>query len=93
VRISGSNAGYSMFRGSVKCTGHTLHSPVSPSLPLPYVTVCRHISTGVYGKKLINYSELEFNNSQASTSLRIQVKDKGKGKFHPRTGHEGPQEE
>jgi len=24
------------------------HSPVSPSLPLPCVTVCHHISTGVY---------------------------------------------
>jgi hypothetical protein len=35
VRISGSNAGYSMFRGSVKSTGYPLHSPVSPSLPLP----------------------------------------------------------
>ena len=48
VRISGSNAGYSMFRGSVKGTGYPLHSPVSPSLPLPCVTVCHHISTGVY---------------------------------------------
>ena len=48
VRISGSNAGYTMFRGSVKSTGYTLHSPVSPSLPLPCVTVCHHISTGLY---------------------------------------------
>jgi hypothetical protein len=48
VRISGSNAGYTMFRGSVKCTGYPLHSPVSPSLRLPCVTVCRHISTGLY---------------------------------------------
>ena len=32
-RISGSNAGYTMFRGSVKSTGYPLHSPVSPSLP------------------------------------------------------------
>jgi hypothetical protein len=35
VHISGSNAGYTMFRGSVKSTGYPLHSPVSPSLPLP----------------------------------------------------------
>jgi len=35
VRISGSTAGYAMFRGSVKSTGYPLHSPVSPSLPLP----------------------------------------------------------
>ena len=48
VRISGSNAGYTMFRGSVKGTGYPLHSPVSPSLPLPCVTACHHISTGVY---------------------------------------------
>jgi hypothetical protein len=48
VRISGSNAGYTMFRGSVKGTGYPLHSPVSLSLPLPCVTVCYHISTGVY---------------------------------------------
>ena len=33
VRISGSNAGYTMFRGSVKGTGYPLHSPVSPSHP------------------------------------------------------------
>jgi hypothetical protein len=47
VRISGSNAGYTMFRGSVKGTGYPLHSPVSPSIPLPWVAVCHHISTGV----------------------------------------------
>ena len=40
VGISGSNA--------VKVTGYPLHSPVSPSLPLPCVTVFHHISTGVY---------------------------------------------
>ena len=30
VRISGSNDGYTMFRGSVKGTGYPLHSSVSP---------------------------------------------------------------
>ena len=30
MRISGSNAGYTMFRGSVKGTGYPLHSPFSP---------------------------------------------------------------
>jgi hypothetical protein len=48
VRISGSNAGCTMFRGSVKSTGYPLHSPVSPSLPHPCVTICHHISTGLY---------------------------------------------
>ena len=48
VRISGSNAGYTMFRGSVKGTGYPLHSPVSSSLPLLCVTVCHHFSAGLY---------------------------------------------
>ena len=48
LRIGGSNAGYAMFRGSVKSTGYPLHSPVSPSLPHPRVTACLHISTGLY---------------------------------------------
>ena len=48
VRISGSNVGYTMFRGSVKGTGYPFHSPVSPSLPHPCVTVCHHISDGLY---------------------------------------------
>ena len=48
VHICSNNAGCTMFRGSVKGTGYLLHSPVSPSLSLPCVTVCRHISTGHY---------------------------------------------
>jgi len=47
VRISVSNAGYSMFRGSVNSTGYPLHSPVSPSLPLPCVTVCHQVSNAL----------------------------------------------
>jgi hypothetical protein len=48
VRISGSNAGYTMFRGSAKGTDYALHFPVSPSLLLPCVTMCHYISTGLY---------------------------------------------
>jgi hypothetical protein len=48
VRVSVSNAGYTMFRGSVKSIDYPFHSPVSPSLPLQCVTVCHHISTGLY---------------------------------------------
>jgi len=48
ARISGSNAGYTMLRRSVKSSGYPLHSPVSPSLPLPCVTMCHHISTVLY---------------------------------------------
>jgi len=54
VCISGSNAAYTMFQGSVKGTGYPLHSPVSPSLPLPCATVCHHISTGVYHTELLD---------------------------------------
>jgi len=53
VRINGSNgsnAVHTMFRGSVKSSGYPLHSPVSPSLPLPCVTTCHNISTRVYHK-------------------------------------------
>ena len=32
--ISGSNVGYTMFRGSVKSTGYPLHSPVHLNLPV-----------------------------------------------------------
>jgi hypothetical protein len=48
VCISGSNVGDTMFRGSMKSTGYPLHSPISTSLPLSCVTVCHHISTGLY---------------------------------------------
>ena len=48
VRISGINAGYTKFRGSVKGTGYPLHSSVSHSLPLPCVIVCDHVSNGIY---------------------------------------------
>ena len=44
VRITGSNAGYTMSRGSVKSTGYPLHSPVSPSIPFPFGTVCHRVS-------------------------------------------------
>jgi hypothetical protein len=57
VRISGSNAGCTMFRGSVKGSGYPLHSPVSPSLPLPCVTVCHHVSTGLYYIEMVQETE------------------------------------
>ena len=39
VRISGSNAGYTMIRGSVKSTGYPLHSPV-PIHFLSHASLC-----------------------------------------------------
>jgi hypothetical protein len=46
-----SNVRYTMFRGSVKSTDYPLHSPVYPSLPHPCVTVCHHVSIGLYYTK------------------------------------------
>ena len=72
VRISCSNAGYTMFRRSVKSTGYPLHSPVSPSLPFSCVTVCHHISTGLYvlttwsNRRLLTEISLVWFNIQAT---------------------------
>jgi hypothetical protein len=63
VRISGINAGYTMFRGSVKSTGYTLHSPVSPSLPFPCVTVCHHFPTGLYLRLQTHTNALRISNT------------------------------
>ena len=72
VRISGSNAGYTMFRGSAKSTGYPLHSLVSPSLPHPCVTVCHHISTGVYQHTLRNNTEEQRPYLHRAGSLKSQ---------------------
>jgi len=74
VRISGSNAGYTTFRGSVKSTGYPLHSPVSPSLPHPCVTVCHHISTGLYHPKHVKQlTDLNKLYSVASCWITIAI--------------------
>jgi hypothetical protein len=62
--ISGSNAGYTMFRGSVKGTGYPLRSPVSPSLPHQCVTVCHHVSTGLYRPFLLLLTHAVLRNLQ-----------------------------
>ena len=53
------NAECTMFRGSVKSTGYPLHLPVSPSITLPCVTLCHHISTGIY--KSIRFKIVSLN--------------------------------
>ena len=73
VRISGSNAGYTMFRGSVKGNGYPLHSPVSPSLPLPCVTVCHHVSTGLYYLIRAKLHASEASSSVQSLSFYIRT--------------------
>jgi len=82
VRISGSNVGYTMFRGIVKSTGYPLHSPVSPSLLLPCVTVCHHISTGLYFPSLLFL---------APYSARARGRYGTKNTMEPRTDRVSPQ--
>ena len=56
-------------------TGYPLHSPVSPSLPLPCVTVCHHISTVFYHVLSTNMDVSPFINStdQNGNSLIVSV--------------------
>jgi len=70
VRISGNNAGCTMFLGSVKGTGYPLHLPVSPSLPLPCVTMCHHISTGVYWLCITGMFRVYNTASKLNTGVR-----------------------
>jgi hypothetical protein len=76
VRISGSNARYTVFRGSIKSTGYTLHSPVSPSLPLPCVTVCHQVLNALYKRKIYNSTVCDYLSFP---------------KVQPRAGHEEPE--
>jgi len=76
VRISGSNAGYTMFRGSVKSTGYPLHYPVSPSLPLLCVTVCHHISTGLF----------QWNKRLIPTDVSLRTTKESQDKTRPQIG-------
>ena len=58
VRISGSSAGYTVFRGSVKSTGYPLHSPVSLSISPPL----RHRVPSHFNWSLIEYeAEIRVN--------------------------------
>ena len=68
--ISGSNAGYTVFRCSVKGTGYPLHSQVSPSLPLLRVTVYHHVSTGLY--KMTGYEYVVMKLWKGKVSGRYQ---------------------
>jgi len=78
VCIGGSNTGYTMFRGSVKGTGYSLHSPVSPSLALPCVTVCHHISTGLYDIILFIKKRLRMDKLAACFSCLVIVPPAGR---------------
>jgi len=59
-----------MFRGSVNSTGYPLHSPLSLSLTLPCVTVCHHISAGVY--RLLNAKALVRSHGSSYNVYSVQ---------------------
>jgi len=67
VRISGSNAGYTMFRDSVKSTGYPIHSLFSPSLTPSRASPCaltfqldymRILSLGGKGSRWVGMTNL-----------------------------------
>jgi len=63
-----------MFRGSVKGTGYPLHSPFSPSIPLPCVAVCHHISAGLYHAVSVAEEVETLSNVFISTTiLKVRV--------------------
>jgi hypothetical protein len=47
-----------VFCSHVTVTGYPLHSLVSPSLLLPCVTVCHHISTGLFLSAVPNFNSV-----------------------------------
>ena len=73
VCISGSNAGYTMFRGSVKSTGYPLHSPVSPSLLLPCVTVCHHWTLGYLTTAVVCFMYILFKDAFSNPDSVVSV--------------------
>jgi len=76
VRISGSNAGYTMFRGSVKGTDYPLHSPVSPSLPLPASpSVTSHFNWSLLScKDTVSRGQLKRDGTRAETRFLLSAK-------------------
>jgi hypothetical protein len=66
VRISGSNAGCTKFQNSVKGTGYPLNSSVIPSLSFTCVTVCHHVSNGLYLKVTFQLTAVYRRHSTAS---------------------------
>jgi hypothetical protein len=69
VRISGSDVGYTMFRGSVKGTGYPLHSPVSlhfPSRTSPCAITFQLDFTSRHGR-ILNMHWVVFAGSMAAS--------------------------
>jgi len=57
-------------------TGYPLHSPVSPSISLPRVTVCHHMSTELY----------QWNKRLIPTDVSLRTTTESKDKTRPQIG-------
>ena len=60
-----------MFRVIVKDTDYPLHSTVSPSIPLPCVTLCHHISTAFYNCQFPIHLPSPLNTNPCTTTLTL----------------------
>jgi len=58
VRISGQTMDRPCSEVHCKSSGYPLQSPISPSHPLPRVTVCHHVSNGLYLLGCSTYREV-----------------------------------
>jgi hypothetical protein len=56
-----------------KTTGYPLHSHVSPSLPLPCVTVCHHVSTEVFIRSVLFLSHYKRNQKLSEKWLKSAI--------------------
>ena len=65
LRSSVSNAEYTTF------LGYPLHSPFSPSLPLPCVTVCHQVSNALYKAGLGHATSRGMRNQQCAGKTRL----------------------
>jgi hypothetical protein len=70
VRISCSNAGYTMFRGSVKGTGYPTPFASFPFTSPPNIAMCHHISTGLY--KHSKCGHMQLNNAAGKTAYKLK---------------------
>ena len=75
---SGSNAGYTVFRGSVKSTGYPLHSTASPPLPHPAspcaITFQLESTYELHHLNVVRRLRLKYDSTCAETRFRLSRK-------------------
>jgi len=60
VRISGQTMDGPCTEVQWESSGYPLQLPISPLLPLPRVTACRHVSNGLYNKVSAQWDPISF---------------------------------